>query len=192
MLVGVTGNLAVGKSALMHVFHRLGFKAYYADEMVYRLYEEKEDLKQKIGKEFGSTVINAGYVDNELLAIIVFGDKKKLEKLNSIVHPLIKDEIKKIDHKEKTVFVEVPLLFEAGFEKMFEKIILVDCSREVALSRALETGMTEGDFEKRVSVQWGAEKKKPKCDFVVDSNVSMHDLSKKAEEIAAKLKGESK
>ena len=46
--------------------------------------------------------------------------------------------------KEKTVFVEVPLLFEAGFEKMFEKIILVDCSREVALSRALETGMTEG------------------------------------------------
>ena len=188
MLVGITGNFSSGKSVVIHVFKRLGFDTFESDDRIAKLYKEP-DVIEKIGEAFGKTITMSGYVDKELLSIIVFNNPEKLKKLNSLMHPIIIDKIKEIDHKEKIVFAEVPLLFEAHMEKMFDKIILVKCSYETCMKRAARRGINESEFKKRFSVQWPSEKKVDKVDYIIDSEPTVSDVAKEAEKILEELKG---
>lgn len=187
MLVGVTGNLASGKSAFMHILTSLGFETHYSDKIVKYLYKQK-DVVDLIGNEFGSGVVNAGSVDKNLLGVIVFNNNEKLEKLNKLIHPIVKEKILEINHSNKIVFVELTLLFEAHMEKLFDKIVLIKCSTETARKRAESKGFTEAEFNRRIASQWPAEKKISKSDFVVDSEGTMSSLTSETEKLAQKLR----
>ncbi|MCR4334936.1 MAG: dephospho-CoA kinase [archaeon] len=186
MLVGVTGNFVSGKSTFQSMMHSFGFETYDADKIVKCLYTNKEVI-EKIGKEFGSTVTLGENVDRELLKIIVFNDKKKREKLNSIMHPLVLEKIKQIDHEGKIVFVEITLLFEAGMEKHFDKIILVKSSYEIAKERSKRRGFTEIEFDQVRENQEPHHKKEKKADWVIDTEGDISELRKKAKEILNEL-----
>jgi len=188
MLVGITGNFSSGKSVVVHVFKRLGHDTFESDDRVTKLFKEPEVVK-KIGEAFGKTITVSGYVDKELLSIIVFNDPEKLKKLNSLMHPIIIDKIKEIDHEGKIVFVEVPLLFEAHMEKMFDKIILVKCTYETCMKRAERRGISESQFKKRYASQMPDEKKVDKVDYIIDSEHTVNIVAKETEKILEELKG---
>ena len=188
MLIGITGNYSSGKSAVIHVFKRLDFETFESDDRIAKLYKEPE-VVEKIGEAFGKTITISGYVDKELLSIIVFNNPEKLKKLNSIMHPIIIDKIKEIDHKGKIVFVEVPLLFEARMEKMFDKIILVMCSYETCMKRAERRGVDGSEFKKRYASQMPDQEKTDKVDYIIDSEHSISGVSEQAEKILEELKG---
>ena len=191
MLVGVTGNFACGKSAFMHTVSTFGFTVFYTDGMVKKLYKDEAIIKT-IGREFGKSIIFNSQVDKDLLTLIVFNDKEKLNRLNTLIHPLIIKKIKEIKHKKKIVFVEVPLLFEAKMEELFNKIILVKCTKKTAKKRALKKGYGAGEFEKIISSQDIPELKISKSDYVIDSEGIISKTRKQAIEIIEKLKGELK
>jgi len=191
MLVGVTGNFACGKSAFMHTVSTFGFTVFYTDGMVKKLYKDEAIIKT-IGREFGKSIIFNDQVDKDLLTLIVFNDKEKLSRLNALIHPLIIKKIKEKKHGKKIVFVEVPLLFEAKMEGLFDKIILVKCTKKTARKRALKKGYGDGEFEKIISAQDMPELKISKSDYVVDSEGIISKTRKQAIEIIEKLKGELK
>ncbi|MCR4368394.1 MAG: dephospho-CoA kinase [archaeon] len=191
MLVGVTGNIGAGKSALMHAFERLGHKGYYADEMVNDIYKDPK-VQEKIGKDIGGTIVLGGYVDKALLSIIVFNHPDKLKKLNAIVHPLVRGKILEIDHREKMVFVEVALLFEANMQGLFDRVILVKASWETRKSRAEKRGFDESFFKRVDATQQTQESKAKNADFVADNDGDISRLTDFAKSFVEQFGKEAK
>jgi len=187
MLIGVTGNFVSGKSAFLIILRSFGFETIESDKIVRKIYKEKAVI-EKVKESFGPTIVLGGYIDRDLLRIIIFNDSKKREKLNSIVHPLITEKIKQLDHSGKIVFVEVPLLFEANMQKLFDKIILVKSSLETACERAVRKGFTETEFKQIIKTQGSAESKEKKSDWVVDTEGNISGLRKKVSKIVEELK----
>ncbi|HLC79460.1 MAG TPA: dephospho-CoA kinase [archaeon] len=186
MLVAITGNFCSGKSTLIAAFSKLGYETFEADKFVDMLYQ-KDFVMQLLGKEFGEYVVSQRKVNKRALADIVFSDFKKLQKLNRLIHPIIKEEIKKIDHEGKMVFCEMPLLFEAQMDDLFDKIILVKCSERSALARAAGRGYSEEEFKRRIHYQWDDQKKAQFADFIVDSEQSVQELEAAAQRITKEL-----
>ena len=141
MLVGITGNFATGKTTFLMFMKEYGLEVFDADPFVDFLYK-REEIKAVIRKNFGTSVFSSQAVDKKALAAMVFGDAQKLRLLNSIIHPIIREELKRLDHRERIVFAEIPLLFEAGLQSMFDKVIVVRCQEKVAMARAANRGFT--------------------------------------------------
>ena len=186
MLVGITGNLGSGKSTLRRAFERLGYPTYDSDQMVSELYK-KQGIIQLIGQEFGQEIIQGGAINRKLLAQKVFNSAIKLKRLNQIIHPLVIEKISKIAHAGTVCFVEVPLLFEARMERLFDKVILARAPHEVCKERATRLGFAEEEFEKRVAVQYTADRVSRTAHFVVDTDTKLAELNDKAIEIASEL-----
>jgi len=190
MLVAVTGNFAVGKSAFLRSLKRLGFEVLDIDRFVAKVYETKEMIEWVKG-EIGSTIALNDVVDRKLLAVIIFNDARKLKKLREKLYPIVTERIKEIGHSNEIVFVEVPLLFEADMAGLFDKVVLLTASQETAISRAQKKGFTEEEYLSRIRFQIPQEEKIPKADFVVDSEGPVNKLAYQAGVIAKKLREEA-
>jgi dephospho-CoA kinase len=186
MLVAITGNLGSGKSTLRRAFERLGYATYDSDEIVSDIYKKLEIIKL-IGDEFGQDVVVNRKVDRSLLAKKVFNSSIKLKRLNQIIHPIVIQKISEINHVGDICFVEVPLLFEAKMERLFDKIILTYAPHEVCKQRALKSGFAEEEFEKRVAFQYTFDRVSRAAHFVVNTDANISEISIKAKQIASEL-----
>lgn len=187
MLVGVTGNLGSGKTMFRRVLERFGYRTYDADEIVDKLYKDAGVINL-VGATFGPEVIEGGVVNRKLLSQKVFNSTINLKKLNNIIHPLVRESISEIPHSNTIVFVEVPLLYEARMQLLFNKVILLRASHEACRKRALKRGFPEEEFEKRVAAQYAADRVERLADFIVDSECSSAELAGQAEKIIEALK----
>lgn len=125
--IAVTGGIGSGKSIALNVAKELGYKCFSCDEIAKNLYAKRGFLKQ-LKKLFPSTVrgIIRLKADKKQIADIVFADKEKLKALNDLTHPLIYKELLASAEKEGGVtFLEVPLLFESGYQDNFDAVIIV-------------------------------------------------------------------
>ena len=161
-----------------------GLEVFDADKLVDSLYK-REEVRAVIRKKFGDGVFAEKDVNKKALAKIVFSDAQKLQLLNSIIHPIIREELKRLDHRGKIVFAEIPLLFEAGFEPLFDRVIVVRCSENVAMARAAKRGFSEDEFHKRMAFQLPDGEKN--ADYIVNSDCSVEELEAQAEEISMDL-----
>ncbi len=126
--VAVTGGIGSGKSTVIRILTELNYKTVSCDDIVKKLYESNA-FRRKIKKEFpfvAKGLIKIS-IDKKALSDRVFSDKKELDKLNKITHPLIMKEIDDFFNNcgDDIAFAEVPLLFEGGYEKFFDKVIVV-------------------------------------------------------------------
>ena len=121
--IAITGGIGSGKSTVASVISEQGYPVISCDA-VYRKLLENESVVKLLAKEFGD-ITNCGKLDRKKLADIVFCDEKRLQKLNEITHPLIMEEVFKLMSGESVAFCEVPLLFESGYEKYFDAVIVV-------------------------------------------------------------------
>ncbi|MBI4209884.1 MAG: dephospho-CoA kinase [Candidatus Diapherotrites archaeon] len=187
MLVGVTGNFGSGKSELCRALERFGCRTYDADRIVDILYRDGHVLAM-LESVFGEEVVKNGAVDRKALSKKAFNSGLSLRKLNGIMHPMVRERISLIPHNGEIVFVEVPLLFEAGMRGLFDRVVLVRASHETCRRRAVKRGFSEEDFERRVSSQYAAERVEAMSDFVVDSECTPGELGSKAEKILERLR----
>ncbi len=170
--IGITGNIGSGKSFICRQFARLGVPVYYADIRARFLMDEDEAIQEVCGA-FGEGILDGSglLIDRKKLATIVFSDKEKLAKLNAIVHCLVEQDFDRwLEHYQSEPFVlhEAAILFESGFDKKFDKIILVSAPEEIRLKRVLKRdGMPEEEIRKRMAHQWPEEKKTPLCDWII-------------------------
>lgn len=156
--IAVTGGIGSGKSLLGKILEEKGFIVIDTDLISKRLSLKGNEGYRQIIEIFGSDILDSdSNLDKTKLAEIAFNDKKSLEMLNSIMHPLIEKELLKEIEKhinENYIFVLVPLLFETGWQNRFDKVWLVLADEKIRLQRAvLRDKAKEEDIKKRIKNQ---------------------------------------
>jgi len=169
--IGLTGNIGTGKSTVARVFEVMGVPVYHADKQA-RLFLDTGDVKQQIAEFFGENMINAFHqVDRQALAKIVFQDHEKLAVLNNIIHPLVENDFLawcKLNHNQAYILHEAAILFESGFDRLFDANILVTAPEHLCISRVMaRDNLTLEMVTARIQNQWGQEKKMELSDYVV-------------------------
>ncbi|EHL19900.1 dephospho-CoA kinase [Peptoanaerobacter stomatis] len=186
-IVGITGSIASGKSEVSKYISSKGYKITDAD-YISRNITKKGNIGYKvIIDNFGNVIDESGEIDRKKLSNMVFNDSKQLEKLNSLLHPLIFKEIDKnikSFNNEKTVFLDAPLLFETMLYKKCDEIILIYCDEETQIQRIILRDNTDEEkarliIEKQMSV----EEKMKKSNYIVENNTTLDKLHFKIDEV---------
>lgn len=169
--VGLTGTIGSGKSIVALIFEKLGVPVYYADQKARELLAHTK-VKMQLREIFGPAVFDKnGNVERSLLADKVFNHASALESLNNLIHPLVKDDFDAWLEKHATheyIIHEAAILFESGFYRNFDKVIVVDAPKEVCISRVMQRdGVTRLQVEGRMQHQWERAKKVALADYII-------------------------
>ena len=170
--IALTGSIGMGKSTVAKMFERAGVPVFDADAVVRELQAPGGRLVEKIGALFPGT-IRCGTLDRDCLAHIVLADPAKLKALEQIVHPAVREARDSFvaDHPHSPgLLFEIPLLFETGSDKEFDKVIVVSAPLAVQRARVLErTGMSAAKLDSILARQMPDAEKRARADFVVDT-----------------------
>jgi len=193
MVIGITGGFCTGKSEVTHAFKKLGAKIIDLDKLAHTTLRPGTESFRKIIKEFTEDILINRRIDRPLLAQKVFMNKKRLNKLNSIIHPIVIRQmlglLKRFSKKYKIIVVDVPLLFEVGIKKYFDYIIVVKANKKIQMKRAMKkTGLSKIDILRRINSQWPIAKKIKHANFVIDNNDSIMSTRRQTKNIWEGLK----
>ena len=189
-IIGILGGIGSGKSTVAAEFARLGCKIIDADNITYELLDKK-NVKEKIIASFGRSVLDSkGKIDHKKLADIVFTDGSKLSLLNGIVHPLVLERAEQLieqykhDRQAAAIVLDMPLLAEVGWDKRCDKLVFVDCERQIRINRAKKTGVfDENQLKIRENFQISLDNKASIADNVVNNNSDFSELVKQVADI---------
>ncbi len=188
--IALTGSIGMGKSTVAQMFERAGIPVFDADAVVRQLQAPGGGLIEKIGELFPGCV-RAGTLDRECLAEIVLADRTKLALLEQIVHPAVREARESFiaDHDGAgAALFEIPLLFETGGERDFDKVIVVSAPAEIQRTRVLKRpGMTASRLESILARQTPDAEKRRRADFVVDTGADLSTTEAQVREILACL-----
>lgn len=180
--VAITGNIASGKSEVEKILKEKSYKVLDSDAVAHDLLHN-ETVKKAICEAFtGFDIFEDGEISRPKLGKIVFTNKDLREKLEKILHPLVKEEIEQFfqlhaEQGEKVAFVAVPLLFEAHFENLFDKIILVYADDKIRINRLMQrSDLTKEQAQNRLDIQMNQDYKKALSDFIIYNNDRVEDL----------------
>ena len=175
--IGLSGGIGTGKTTVLAMFKKLGITTLSADAVVSAELKSNRRLKAKIRRAFGPGVFRKGAVDKRALAQAAFSGAKDVKKLNALVHPLVKTRIFEFFRKHKKgsrkalAVVEVPLLFETGFDRFFDTTVVVSATSRVQKERfSQRPRFGPEDFRRRLRWQLPLAEKRMRCDFVIDNN----------------------
>lgn len=170
--IAITGNIACGKSLAFNFIKKLGYPVIDCDDIIKDLYS-KTSVITDISKKF-PYLVNNNSINLRVLSKMIFSDKKFKKDFENIIFPLVKNEILKFFNDfndKKKVFVIVPLLFESGFDKLFDIIIFISASEDTRLKRLTERNSRLSILAKDViKAQMPEEVKIKKSDYVIVNN----------------------
>ena len=189
--VGLTGGIASGKSTVAALFRELGAFHVDADRIAHDLLGAGGRARDEIAARFGGTVVAAdGSIDRKKLAAVVFSDPRALADLNAIVHPKVREEIfRRLARQEEgldpapVAIVDAALLVEAGFHQDLDALVVVSCSPETQIARAVARGMTEDEARARLAAQAPAETKLAEADYVIDNDGPLAETARRTREV---------
>lgn len=196
MIIGLTGSSGAGKSTAGKVFKDNGFFVLDYDKLTYEVYQKGEPCINELTIHFGNDILDKnGNIIRKKLGNIVFSDEQKLDLLNKIVmkHILKKSEIIINENKNKNIILDAPLLFEAGLEKICDKIIAVIADPETQITRIMERDGISYDIAKgRLDSQHTNEFFEKNCDYCILNNGSEQELIATVQKISEELYGNCK
>ena len=177
------GGIGSGKSTVASELAKMGCKVIDADKIVHKLLE-KPEVREKLLSAFGVDILDSeGKISREKLADVVFCDKTRLKRINSILHPLVLERTEELirlyeDAAEvKAIVLDMPLLVEVGWEKRCDKLIFVDCKEKIRLKRAEKNALfKENQLKNREIFQIPLDNKANIADNTVDNNSDLSAL----------------
>ena len=188
--IALTGSIGMGKSTVAKMFEAAGVPVFDADAVVRALQGPGGGLVEKIGEAFPGCV-RSGTLDRECLAAIVLSDRERLSQLEQIVHPSVRQAREDFiaAHPDAPALVfEIPLLFETGGEKEFDKVVVVSAPADVQRARVLlRPGMSSAKLDSILARQTPDEQKRAKADFVVDTGTDLSTTESQVLDILACL-----
>jgi dephospho-CoA kinase len=185
LVVGLTGSIATGKTTMACFFEKLGAKVICCDELAHRALEKKTPTYNAIIRVFGEDVVDTqGRINRKTLAKIIFTDQRKRRKLENIIHPFVFKELKKaLQKKTGVIMVDIPLLFETGFEKYLDETLVVSCTRKEQLRRLIKRdGLSRVQAVARIQSQMPLSAKKKLASWVID-NTHLAQALRRAQEL---------
>ncbi len=193
--LAITGNIATGKSLVETFFNDDGVITLDTDKVVHDLLENDENTIIEINELFVSLGFDVqhqkGGISREKIGKIVFKDKEVLKKLEKILHPKVKQKVMDFfnnNEKEKIVGVMIPLLFEVGWENLFDYIVIVTADEETQIKRLIaRNGFSREEALDRINAQIPQNEKIEKSDFVIDNTGSIDDSKKQVKTLLLRL-----
>ena len=191
MIIGITGSIACGKSLVSNYLQEKGYTIIDADKIGHMALENDEVKKQLVNK-FGKSILKDNEVNRVTLGKLVFENKENLKELNNIIHPQIRKNISEqiqVHKNEKLVFVDVPLLFEAKFDDLVEKIIVISLDEKIQLERLMNrNSLSKEEALQRIKSQIPVREKEKLGDYVVDNSFTQENTYSQVDRILEKLK----
>ena len=182
MKIGLTGGIGSGKSTVAAMFAKLGAVVIDADAISRELVEPGQPALHELVDEFGEGIIAPdGSLRRSELARIAFQDPTATQRLNAIMHPLIRAETERrlaAAGDSDVVLYDMPLLFETGQEQLVDVVVVVDVPEELQVSRAVGRGLDEEDVRRRMQVQVSRSMRVTEADFVIDNSGSRRDTER--------------
>ena len=190
-ILGVTGNIACGKSTVARMFKTGDCLLIDADKLSRRLIARGGPVYRKIKKLFGEKVLKrGGFIDRKKLGEIVFSDRDALKKLNRLMHPEIIRLIRgSIDRsKKKLIILDAALIVEAGLSGLMDKLVVVRAGKSQQVRRAQKSlGLNKKEVSLRMESQISQNKKSRFADFIIDNNKSLAKTKKQVSLIRRQL-----
>lgn len=168
--VGLTGGIGSGKTTAARIWEMLGIPVYYADAKAKHLMHENIALRKAIIDAFGAHVYPSGKLDRKALAQIVFQDTDALSLLNSLVHPVVRDDFKGWAEEQDAPYVieESAILLETGLYKDFDIIVSVLCPMQERVERLLARDKTSVEqIQARIAAQVTDNIRREKSDYIL-------------------------
>jgi dephospho-CoA kinase len=185
ILIGLTGNIASGKSEVARMLADRGATVIDADELAREAVAPDTQALNDIIKRWGKDVLQPdGSLDRAALRQIVFADQHELDALNRIVHPgvtRLRDREVAIakERGDQIIVCVIPLLFERNLVEEFDSIVLVDAPRPLRLERLVSTrGLEETEAMNMIVSQMPAELKRARADYCIENTGSLEDLER--------------
>lgn len=176
IVVGLTGGIASGKSTVARMFKRFGAAVIDADQLARDVVRPGTPAWRDIVRVFGDGVLNRNRsINRRALGAIVFDDRRKLRRLEHIIHPRVAREQQRLVRRiaarspDAVIVYEVPLLFESGAYKRVDKIIVVTVDRDTQVGRLKQrNGLTKSEALRRIKIQMPLAEKVRRADVVLD------------------------
>lgn len=192
---GLTGGIGCGKSTVAGLFASFGAVTINSDDIGRALMQPGNVVYDRIVSGFGSEMVDAsGQLDRAKLADIVFHNLEKLKHLNAIVHaPVLREIDRQVQLARRkdpnaVILVESAVLFEAGQNRRFDKMVVVWCRPDQQVERYVaKSRISVEDIRRRMDAQMPGEEKKRLADFVIDTSGPMEDSEKQSREIFTQL-----
>ena len=186
LIIGITGSIACGKSLVSNYLQEKGYTIIDADKIGHMALENDEVKKQLVNK-FGKSILKDNEVNRVTLGKLVFENNENLKELNNIIHPQIRKNISEqiqVHKNEKLVFVDVPLLFEAKFDDLVEKIIVISLDEKVQLERLMNrNSLSKEEALQRIKSQIPVREKEKLGDYVVDNSFTQENTYRQVDRI---------
>ena len=190
MNIGITGSIACGKSTVSNYLKEKGYTIIDADKLGH-IALTSDEVKEKLKKSFGYIILENNEISREKLGKLVFGNDENLKILNSIVHPYIRKIILQLqeNHRdERFVFLDIALLFEAGFEDLVEKIIVVHVDEKIQLARLMSrNALSKEQAMFRIESQMSSKDKSILGNYVIDNGGTKEETYKQIDLIIEAL-----
>ena len=184
LVVGLTGGIAAGKSTVSRLFQDLGLPVICADELAREVVEPGAPALDDIRRIFGADVIDeAGGLDRAAMARVVFQHPSKRKLLEDIIHPRVAEakdkrlqELQRAGHR--IALVDVPLLYETGWERVFDLVIVVYVPPQIQLERLIQRdAMSPKEAQSRLDAQMPIDDKRQRADRVVDNSGTLEETT---------------
>ncbi|WP_066311332.1 dephospho-CoA kinase [Bacillus sp. FJAT-29814] len=182
LVIGLTGGIASGKSTVSNMLKEMGVTVIDADVEARLAVQKGEPAHQKIMAAFGEGILLPdGEIDRQKLGAIIFHQAEKRQILNSIVHPEVRNRMKRqieeaVRKNEEVLVLDIPLLFESKLTFMADKTLLVYVDPATQLKRLMErNSLTKEDAEARISSQMPLSEKVKLADAVIDNNGTIEE-----------------
>ncbi len=183
LIIGLTGGIGTGKSEVSHILRDLGAVVIESDKVAHQSYEPGTKAHGLIVNQFGEDVLDrSGFIDRKTLGKIVFSDPARRLDLEKIVWPAARELTLALLKKETergtgVVVVEVPKLFESGWDKVADVVWTVEAP-PIVVSQRVErrSGMSESDTKARVAAQLTMQDRVDRADIAIENDATLEDL----------------
>ena len=188
--IAICGGIGSGKSTVCQMFAERGVAIYDSDSRAKSLMNESEALREALMAEFGAECYEGGELNRPYLAQRVFASAEQLEKLNSIVHPAVKDDFLRWAEEQSGdyVILESAILYESGFDALVDKVVAVLAPLPLRIERAMQRdGASREQIEARIKAQMSDDELMARADFAI-VNFQLEDVEKDVVELNHRFK----
>jgi len=193
MIVGLTGGIGSGKSVAGKYFNELGIDVIDADDISRSILDDNHKARDLFLKNFGDRFLdNKNKINRQLLRNEIFKNPDKKDILESIIHPIVREELSKFVEQSKSIYkiIMVPLIYETNSKDFYNKIIVIDCDQEHQINRAsVRDKKSKEDIENIIKNQATRDQRLSIADEIILNNTTLDDLKTQVIKVHQKLLG---
>lgn len=186
--VALTGGIGSGKSLVGEILEELGALVIDSDQLAREVIERGSPGYEEVVTAFGDSILSEGQIDRSKLAAVVFKESDLRKKLESIIHPLVREAAEKLARKLPSGAIlinQIPLLVESDGAKRFDYVVTVSADEEIRRERLRLRGLKDYEITQRIAAQVSDSEREKIANYIIRNHGSIDELIQAVEELMA-------